>query len=51
MTEQVYVSKSRSRGGFFHTDPECPRFPDPYREWPRDLVDAWEYDHCKDCQQ
>lgn len=47
--ETVYVSKSRSRSGVFHTDTDCHRFPDPFREWPRDLAEAWDYDECNEC--
>lgn len=47
--EIVIVSKSRSRSGIFHTDRDCRLFPDPTREWSRDLAEAWGYEECKVC--
>lgn len=48
--EQVYLAKSQSREGKFHTDKECPRFPGKHDEWDRELAEAWDYDECDVCK-
>ena len=47
--EMVYVARSRQRSGYYHVDESCHRFPTKAREFPLDIVEAWDYDLCKEC--
>lgn len=47
--EMVFVARSRQRSGIYHVDRNCHRFPEKPREFPRAIVEEWDYDRCKVC--
>lgn len=49
MTEEVWLSRT-SGSSVYHTNPQCRYLTETHNTRRREVVDAWDYQHCQHCQ-